>query len=216
MLEELAGETVMKEAVIVFADAHEYARYASRYVPDLDETMVSAGMYLHAERPHFITHGDELWRMEPTIVHELTHAQLAHLPLPLWVNEGMAVNSEERVTRRGEDAFEVKDLEQKHRAFWTPDTIQEFWCGTAFRRDDDGSRLAYDLGRLLVNGLAADWAGFKRFARAAHRDDAGRAAAEEQVLVDLGEAVRHFLGRDDGEWGPRPEAWRQAAAFEPE
>jgi hypothetical protein len=216
MLEELAGEVEMKEALLVFHDAHEYARYVSYFVPDLDETMVSAGMYLHAERPHFLTYGDELWRIEPTIVHELTHAQLAHLPLPLWVNEGMAVNSEQRITRQGEDAFDVKRREGEHRAYWTPETIQDFWNGTAFRRDDDGSRLAYDLGRLLVNGLSADWAGFKRFAAAAHHDDAGRAAAEQQVHVDLGEAVRHFLGRADGEWGARPEAWRHAVEHAPE
>jgi hypothetical protein len=216
MLEELAGDDGHKEVLMVFTDAGEYSRYARRYVRDLDETVVSAGMYLYAGGGHFIVHGDELWRMEPTIVHELTHAQLSHLPLPLWVNEGMAVNAEQRVTRMGAAAWDVKALERKHAAFWTPDTIQEFWNGAAFKRPDIGSELAYDLGRLLVNGMCADWNAFKRFAAAAHAQDGGQAAAADTMHVDLGEAVRHFLRRDDGDWSPRPEAWRRAAVVEPE
>jgi hypothetical protein len=211
MLEELAGDGAGKEVLLAFHEVETYSRYARHYVPDLDETMASAGMCLHAGSTHFIVHGEELWRMEATVVHELTHAQLAHLPLPLWVNEGMAVNAEQRLTRQGADAYEVRALERRHATFWTPDTIQEFWSGAAYKRPDEGSELAYDLGRLLVNGMCADWAGFKRFAAAAHADDAGADAAAAQVHVDLGEAVRHFLQRDDGEWGPRPSAWPQAA-----
>jgi hypothetical protein len=216
MLEELAGTEGHKEVLMAFADAEVYSRYARRYCPDLDETMVSAGMYLFVGGGHFIVHGDELWRMEPTIVHELTHAQLAHLPLPLWVNEGMAVNSEQRLTQMGAAAWDVKALERKHAAFWTPETIQEFWNGMAFKRPDEGSELAYDLGRLLVNGMCADWASFKRFAELASADDGGAEAAASALHVDLGEAVRHFLDRDDGDWSPRPDTWQQAAVVEPE
>lgn len=216
MLEELAGDDTGKEVLLSFTDVEPYSRYAAYYCPDLDETMVSAGMFLRAGSEHFIVHGEELWRIEPTIVHELTHAQLAHLTLPLWVNEGMAVNSEQRLTRRGADAYEVKALEKKHAAFWTPDTIQQFWNGTAFRRDDDGSELAYDLGRLLVNGMCSDWNAFKRFAAAAHAEDAGAQAAAECLHVDLGEAVRHFLEAEEGEWGPRPDAWSGAVDVETE
>jgi hypothetical protein len=216
MLEELAGSDGRKEILLVFADADAYSRYARHYVPDLDETMVSAGMYLMVGGGHFIVFGDELWRQEPTIVHELTHAQLSHLPLPLWLNEGMAVNAEQRLTRIGADVWEVKALERKHAAFWTPETIQEFWNGAAFKRPDEGSELAYDLARVLVTGMCADWASFKRFAAEALADDGGAEAAANVLGVDLGEAVRHFLERDDGEWGPHPEAWEQGAVVEPE
>jgi hypothetical protein len=216
MLEELAGDDAGKEVLLAFGEVETYSRYARHYVPDLDEGMASAGMCLHAGSVHFLTHGGELWRLEPTVVHELTHAQLDHLPLPLWVNEGMAVNAEQRLTRQGADIWEVKALEKKHAAFWTPETIQEFWNGAAFKRPDEGSELAYDLGRLLVNGMCADWAAFKRFAAAANAEDAGVQAAVTTLEVDLGEAVRHFLERDDGEWGPNPDAWSQAAVVEPE
>ena len=214
MLEEIAGDDTGKEVLLSFADADTYSRYARYYCPDLDETMVSAGMFLRAGSEHFIVHGEELWRIEPTIVHELTHAQLTHLALPLWVNEGMAVNTEQRLTQRGANAYDVKALEKKHAAFWTPESIQQFWNGTAFKRDDDGSELAYDLGRLLVNGMCSDWSAFKRFAAAARAEDAGAQAAAECLDVDLGEAVRHFLEAEDGEWGPRPEAWSRAVDVE--
>jgi hypothetical protein len=216
MLEELAGDDIHKEVLLVFADADGYSRYARYYCPDLDDTMVSAGMYLHVGGGHFIVYGEELWRMEPTIVHELTHAQLSHLPLPLWVNEGMAVNAEQRLTQTGANTWDVKALERKHAAFWTPETIQEFWNGAAFKRPDVGSELAYDLGRILVNGMCADWNAFKHFVSEASADDGGAAAAANAMNIDLGEAVRHFLEREDGEWAPRPGAWSQAAVVEPE
>jgi hypothetical protein len=216
MLEELACDDGPKEVLLVFADADEYSCYARRYCPDLDETMASAGMYLFVGGGHFIVHGDELWRMEPTIVHELTHAQLAHLPLPLWVNEGMAVNAEQRITRMGAAAWDVKALEQKHADFWTPETIQEFWNGAAFKRPDEVSELAYDLGRLLVNGMCADWSAFKRFVATANADDGGSAAAADAMHIDLGEAVRHFLECDDGDWSPRPGDWIREVVVQPE
>lgn len=216
VLEDLAGGEVAKEVLLSFADRETYSRYAANYCPDIDETMVSAGMFLHADRKHFIVHGDELWRMEPTIVHELTHAQLAHLDLPLWVNEGMAVNTEERLTRLGVDAFAVKALEKKHAAFWTVENIQRFWNGGAFKQDGDESELAYDLARLLVNGACQDWSAFKQFASAASADDSGAQAAAQFLGVDLGEAVRHFLDAPSGDWGPRPDVWPEAVVVEPE
>ena len=30
-------------------------------------------------------------------MHEMTHGSVAHLPLPLWLNEGLAVNTERRL-----------------------------------------------------------------------------------------------------------------------
>ena len=38
---------------------------------------------------------------------------------------------------------------------------------------------------------------------------AGAAAAHDQLGLDLGEFVRHFLGQDDGHWGPDPATWEQ-------
>jgi hypothetical protein len=219
ILEELAREGRLgKEVLLLFPDADAYYRYIGAFYPDEGEFPMSAGVYLHGPCGHFVVHGDEMWRFEPTIVHEMTHSMLSHLPIPAWLNEGMAVNSEQRLTRRGDDVWTVRELEEKHRRFWTPENIQQFWNGKAYRRTDDGRKLAYDLGRILVNGLCSDWAGFKRFAAQANKADGGSAAAREQLDLDLGEMVRHFLGAAAGEWGPLPEAWKEPAeegAFAP-
>jgi len=212
LLEELAQcADFGKEILVVFASQDDYYRYVGYYYPDEGEFAMSSGMFLHAGCSHFVVHGEELENFEPVIAHEMTHSQLSHLPIPAWLNEGMAVNAEQRLTRLGADAWSVQQLVPRHRKFWTPATIQEFWSGAAYLRPDEGSELAYDLGRLMVNGLSSDWAGFKRFAAAADLSDAGAAAAFEQLGVDLGEFVRHFLGHDEdgGDWGPAPDSWPQ-------
>lgn len=213
MLGALPHETLdTKEILVVFDDEALYYRYIAHFYGDEDgdEVAMSSGLHIGGAGHHFMTCDADLHAMEPVIVHELTHSCLRHLPIPAWLNEGMAVNAEQRVTRTGDDIYTVRELEAKHRAFWNEDTIQAFWSGAAYVRTDDGSRLAYDLGRVLVNGLAADWAAFERFAAIAHGDDAGAAAAREVFDLDLGDAVRDFLGRDGGMWSPRPHTWNTA------
>ena len=78
------------------------------------------------------------------------------------------------------------------------------WFQTAYGYDPEGPRKGerYDA--------------FKRFAAEANADDAGAAAAANALDVDLGETVRHFLEREDGDWAPNPAAWDRAAVVEPE
>lgn len=204
------GAPDAKEILVLFADEAAYYRYIGYYYPEAGEFAMSSGMHVGGPGHHFMTCDADLTRMEGVIAHELTHSCLRHLPLPAWLNEGMAVNTEQRLTRTGDDVYTVRELEAKHRAFWTEDTIQEFWSGASYVRGDEANQLSYDLGRLLVNGLAADWDGFIRFALQANADDGGARAAHEMLDLDLGEAVQRFLGRDDGDWSPRPAAWPQA------
>jgi hypothetical protein len=209
LLEELAHEHEDAQILLAFPDGDDYYRYISYFHPEDGEYPMSAGMHVDAGCAHFMMHGKELDHFDPTLVHEMTHSLVNHLPLPAWVNEGMAVNSEQRLTRRGADIWSVLELEEKHRAFWTPQTIQEFWNGAAYRRTDDGNELAYDLGRILVNGMSSEWAAFKRFAAAANLADGGDAAAREHLHLDLGEYVRLFLDAAPADWGPRPATWPQ-------
>lgn len=212
LLEELARPTGDRERVIVFADQDAYYRYVGWYYPDEGEFAMSAGMHLDAGCGHFVTHNADLHAMEPVIVHETTHSCVRHLPLPAWLNEGMAVNAEQRLTGMGgSDGWKLQELQQRHRRWWTPALIQEFWSGRSYLRTDDGNELSYDLGRVLVDGLSHDWDGFKRFAAAAHAGDAGAAAARTHLHVDLGEFVRGFLDGDPAAaWGPDPSRWVQA------
>ena len=140
-----------REVLIVFSDQDAYYRYVSHAYPDDGEFAFSSGMFLHAGCPHFVTvHDDETHAVERVIAHEMTHASVAHLSIPLWLNEGLAVNMEDRLMGRLPKLFTPAELRHKHLAFWSRDTIQEFWSGRSFGRPDDGNMLSYDLAQILA------------------------------------------------------------------
>ena len=177
--------------------------------PDGGEYSFSSGTYIGSGLPHFVTAKGEMRSLEPVVAHELSHACLAHLPLPLWLNEGLAVNTERRLCG-GANRFTPLEMHRKHAAFWDDGKIQEFWSGTSFRRADDGNMLSYDLGRILVEQLSrGDWRRFAGFVNAAHHEDAGAAAAACELDVDLGASVAAWVGRSGANWAPDPKRWQQ-------
>ena len=186
-----------QDLLIVFDDQDAYYRYASRYYEHGGEFAGSSGMHISRGRAHFITTRSDLSVIEPVVVHEMTHACLAHLPLPLWLDEGMAVNTERRLVGRAPDLFTPEEMHAKLVKFFGEAQIQEFWSGKSFRRSDEGNMLSYELARIFVEHLAADWSRFARFANAAHHSDAGAAAAREHLGVELGAIAAALLGRDD-------------------
>ena len=178
-----------KDILIVFDDDDAYYRYASRYYPDAGEFAFSSGMYISSGCSHYITMKGDLSSIEPIIAHEATHGCLAHLPLPLWLNEGMAVNMEARLTGKLYSEWTPEQMRNKHLNFWGTQEVQQFWSGESFQRTDDGNRLSYDLARILVGQFSTDWERFKFFVLAAHHGDAGAKAASVHLGVDLGAAV---------------------------
>jgi hypothetical protein len=198
------------EILIVFDDDESYYRYVAPFYPDAGgEFAASSGMYLNAGCGHFVTFQGDMPSVEPVIVHELTHACLAHLSLPAWLNEGLAVNTEQRLC--GFSPSDPRRMQERHRRFWGADEVQGFWSGQSFLRNDDGNELSYDLARILVAQFAADWPRFRAFARAASLDDGGSAAARTHLGLDLGAALGALLEREpDPAWTPRPETWNQA------
>jgi len=100
------------------------------------------------------------------------HSALAHPAL--WLDEGIAVNTEHKIAPTG-------------RGLYTPQEIQEFWSGQSFARTDDGNMLSYELARVIVEQLAKSWESFERFVSHARREDAGAAAAAEHLGVDPGD-----------------------------
>jgi hypothetical protein len=206
-----------KEILIVFADHDTYYRYVSHAYPDSGTFAFSSGMFLHAGCPHFVTMHDEVHVTERVISHEMTHASVAHLRIPLWLNEGIAVNTEDRLMGRTPKLFTPAELREKHLAFWGKDEIQEFWSGQSFHRPDDGSTLSYDLAQMLIEIFAADWPSFRAFVQSADYEDSGYAAALEHLQVDLGESMASLLNQPSAEgWRPDPEKWHGDVAHEPE
>ncbi len=199
-----------KDLLIAFDDEESYYRYVSHYYPDSGEFAFSGGMHLNAGCGHFVTVKGELRVMEATIVHEMTHAWLGHLPLPAWLNEGLAVNTERRLAGAPRATYgAVEQLHDQLRRFWSVVSIQSFWSGQAFHAPES-QQLSYELARILVEQLAKDWSAFAQFARSAERADAGAAAAREHLGLDLGHAVTALLERDTPRsWSPDPSKWEK-------
>jgi hypothetical protein len=200
-----------KFVMLVLRDYDTYYEYIANYysdVPDSEELALSSGMYINYGYGHFVFVEEDLDRVEPVIAHELTHGLLAHLPLPAWVNEGIAVSTERRLCPRSRSDMTPFELQSQFSTFWNSATIQEFWSGKSWLRPDEGNSLSYELATTLVS-LAAkdDWQRFARFVNAAAMSDAGDGAAREHLGLTLSELAAAVLG--PGDWSPNPAAWKQ-------
>lgn len=199
------------DILIVFDEDESYYRYVAHYYPEAGEFAASSGMYIHRGCGHFVTVKADLRAAEPVIAHELTHACLSHLPIPAWLNEGLAVNTELRLCPPPQAPTDPRQLHARHLKFWGAAQIQEFWSGRSFLRSDEGNVLSYDLARVLVSQFAADWEQFRPFALAADLADGGASSARQHLGIDLGAAVCAVLERQpDPSWAPRPQAWHDA------
>ncbi|HUG23368.1 hypothetical protein [Piscinibacter sp.] len=197
-----------KHILIVFDDDDTYYRYVSHCYPTAGEFAASSGMYINAGCGHFVTVKSDLRAVEPVIAHEMTHACLSHLPIPAWLNEGLAVNTEHRLSPSGMPTFTPRQMHAKHLAFWGDAEIQEFWSGKSFLRNDDASMLSYDLARILVSQLSGDWERFRSFALNADLSDAGASAGREHLRLDLGAVASVLLEREAAAaWTPDPATW---------
>ena len=140
----------------------------------------------------------------------MTHACLEHLPLPIWLNEGLAVNTERRLAGSPREQLGAHEkLHDKLRRFWSVVRIQEFWSGSSFH-DPESQALSYELARILAEQLAMDWQPFAQFVLHADRADAGAAAARECLGLDLGVLVTSLLERETPKsWSPDPAKWEK-------
>jgi hypothetical protein len=199
-----------KDILILFDDDESYYRYASHYYPETGEFATSGGMHLAQGCSHFISVKRDLRELEAMIVHEMTHASL-HLPVPLWLNEGLAVNTEHRLAGAPNQPLGAHDeRHERLRRFWSVVAIQSFWSGESFHRPGESNELSYELARIVVEQLAKDWEPFARFVRGARAEDAGAAAAREHLGLDLGEVVTALLERDTPKsWSPDPSRWEK-------
>ncbi|TDK24367.1 hypothetical protein E2F46_08780 [Luteimonas aestuarii] len=195
---------------IVFADEDAYYDYVSHYYPEGGEYAMSSGMFIQDGYGHFVMPQGELGMMEPVIAHELTHSLLSHLPIPAWLNEGLAVNTEHAIFPEMADPrtqlFSPRELAAQHVRYWDDAGVQAFWSGKSFLRTDDGNRLSYDLAARITALAARDEAAFRAFVAHAHMDDGGL-SAEHHLGYPVANLVEAVLG--EGPWQPRPAEWRE-------
>jgi hypothetical protein len=201
-LEGIAWKEIYgKHVMIDLEDPDDYADYLAVFYPPGWEPPLASGLcvnrggYVHM----VLNTGTQRWT-QSVICHELTHNLTAHLPLPLWLAEGLACVMQHDIAER--PTYEVHF---SGRGLWMhPSSIQAFWDGRAFDRDDVGeSHMWYALAERLVrhlNDRCPDR--FDEFVRKAHWKDCGQQAAMEELKVRLGECLGWILG--PGDWHPKP------------
>lgn len=191
-----------KHVAIIFKDMDDYYDYVSLYHPDEGEFGLSSGTYINEGYGHFAFPREDITLAEPVAIHELTHACLAHLPIPAWLNEGLAVFMEEVL---GGIGFGMDNqIQLDHQRYWNADTIQQYWAGESFQFADEGQGLSYHLSHLLTRNISKDYEPFARFVNEANFMDAGAGSSVKNLGGSLGQLVGVMLGY--GDWEPNQEA----------
>lgn len=185
-----------KHVILDFDTIENYYDYVSYFYATDAGVRASGGVFLRKGYQHIAL--PPLPRPQDTLIHELTHNRLSHLPLPSWLNEGIAVTIERKIGGNKGGRLD-RDLHRKHREYWTTETIVAFWTGDSFD-DDEGEviHLSYSLAETLVDLMVQEFPSFMDFVAHAQRDDAGQAAARKVFGVDLNEIAAIFLG--PGDW----------------
>jgi len=190
-----------RHVLLVFSDQDDYYAYVSYYSRD-GLNPLTGGVSLERDYVHIAMPFGGLRRAEHTVVHELIHDLLAHLHLPLWLNEGLAVVIERTIQRR---TFLLdKDLVDRHAKHWTDKTIQTFWAGTSWYIPGESNTLSYSLAEILLTLLAEEGHSLIEFIKHADWHDAGQDAALNFLGKDLGDLAGEFLG--PGDWRPQRKA----------
>ncbi len=196
-----------KHIVLVFHNWETYYDYVTDFYPDSGEFAPSGGMFINHGYSHFAICTQGNYQVERTIAHELTHTMLRHLPLPLWVDEGITQILEGIILDRS--YFNINSaLAQQHRCYWNAESIQQFWMGDSFSFSGEGCHLSYSLAEVLMRNLMTDFPSkISDFLNAANDKDAGNQALLNTCGISLKESVTQFLG--EGNWTPRKNPdWR--------
>ena len=204
-LDNIAYKYSNEKLIILLVDSQDdYYEYISHFYPD-GEFGLSGGLFYKLGLGHFIIPHQELWMLESITSHEMTHAVLNHLQLPVWIDEGLATNIESAIT--GHPLDTSPEQTNKHIAYWNSQNIQDFWSGKSFSNTDDGQNLSYHLAEFIIRSLARSYHAFANFCNEAHYEDAGQSAFLENFDMNLSELMTPLLG--SGQWEPKPELWEQ-------
>jgi uncharacterized repeat protein (TIGR04138 family) len=193
-----------KQPILMFSDEDDYYEYISFFYKS-DEIPRSMGVFIPEGFPHIALKSGTEQQDCMVIAHELAHNCLVHLPIPLWLNEGVAQRLERAISGSGASntnwgALMSQELAERHHEFWNEENIQAFWAGTLFHSSGDAQELSYSLAEVLVHLLCEDRAGFPEFIAHADCADAGQTAALDYLGKNLGDVVATFLG--EGNWRP--------------
>jgi hypothetical protein len=200
----VATDGLGPHVILVFETEDEYYEYIAPFYEEGGHYAGSSGVHLNPGYGHFALPRREPDLLETVVAHELTHALVSHLPLPRWLNEGIAVNLESALCPRHSRRLELSWIE-RHRSWWDGASVQEYWSGLAFHRPNKVSELSYELAWVTVRSLAEDYQIFRQFASEASFEDAGQSASLKHFGHGLGKHFEAVLG--EGDWEPDPAKW---------
>jgi hypothetical protein len=190
-----------KHAILLFDTTASYYDYISYFYAETDRGYgASSGVHISRGYRHTAINNKSSAVLR-TLVHELAHDMVDNLPLPRWLNEGIAQFSEDLVPGYRAPIIDSAAVRLQRR-YWSWFGIDHFWNGRGFLLKPS-QRVSYQLAEVLFRNLCADRnrrAGLGEFIGSAHRDDAGAAACEKCFGVSLAELVEEFLG--PGDWEP--------------
>ena len=191
-----------KHVIFLFAEEDDYYQYVSDFYRD-GVHPTSGGCLIHRGYVHIAMPYLDGRNIHRALAHELMHNCLAHLRLPLWLNEGLAVVFD-RTLAQGRQPILDQELRDRHLAFWNPERIQKFWAGVSFYEPGDSNELSYSLAEIFVSLLLSGSKEFGAFVKQADWPDAGQTAALNILGSDLGQTAATFLG--EGKWCPNRKA----------
>ncbi len=223
-----------KDVVLVFSELDDYDQYLAFHLQEGAHPQ-SGGVCIHSGYTHLAIPWENGIDAANAIVHELSHECVAHLELPIWLNEGVAQTLQRALappplpTGQGEQhavflaainwrpPLMWDELAERHFAFWNEQNIHGFWAGTTFHEPGDPNELSYSLAEVLVKLLLEKGSRVVPMLQQARREDAGQNAALQVFDADLGALAATFLG--PGNWRPQrkliAERW-QAAGWAPQ
>jgi hypothetical protein len=116
-LSEVADfEVPGKQVIVALRNPDDYYRYVSPYYPE-GEHGKSGGVHIRVGYPHVALHGKDVWVLENSLAHELTHVSLHHLSMPQWLEEGLAQMFEHDMT--GRSLLVVNgEMARRHKKYW--------------------------------------------------------------------------------------------------
>lgn len=191
-----------KTPVLIFSDLDDYYAYVLHFYPD-GKFAASSGMCISRGAIHVVGAAAEGRISQSVLAHELSHAAVAHLPLPNWLNEGIAL-AVERDAGEAHTPLVDGELSARHQAYWNAERIQEFWAGASFYEPGEPNEMSYNLATILTQLAAVSAEQFSAFVQTAHYSDAGQSAALDQLGRSLEDIAVEFLG--PGDWRPNRKA----------
>jgi len=193
-----------KYVVLIFGNQDLYYDYILDYYPHQGEFSPSSGVFTNEGYGHFVFPSQAIDFSEPIAAHELTHSLMSHLPLPTWLNEGIAVSTENALYDSAPLILNNKVMSKLYH-YWSRNDIQKFWSGESFYMAGDGSQLSYQLSQIMVNHLSKDYGCFREFCNTVSYVDSGGEAFLKVYGSTLEELIVGYFG--PGMWAPDPDKW---------